>query len=107
LFTKLKTAGYPVAYREFIVDNNNPPPAPPYVVYLRTFDNNIASDAKVHGKFKTYQIELYTDKKDPAVEKKLEEILNTIGTDYSTSEDYIESEALYQVVYQIKIIERG
>jgi predicted nucleotidyltransferase len=76
LFTLLKTSGYPVAYRSFKVDNNNPPPASPYIVYLRMTDENISSDTKVHGKFKNYQIELYTDKKDLVAEQKLEKILN-------------------------------
>ena len=107
LFTLLKIAGYPVAYNEFKVDVNNPPPVPPYVAYLRTTDDNIASDRKVHGKFKNYQIELYTDKKDLVAEKKVEEILNTIDTEYKVSETFIESETLFQVVYEIKIIERG
>lgn len=106
LFTQLKTAGYPVAYHHFKTDKNNPPPDPPYVVYKRAYDNNIASDSKVHGKFKNYQVELYTAKKDPVAEQKVEEVLEMIDTEYETSETYIESESLYQVVYQIKVIER-
>lgn len=107
LLVQLKSTGYPSAYHHFIVDAKNPPPTPPYIVYIRTFDDNISSDYKVHGKFKNYQIELYTDKKDLLAEQKVEAVLNTIDTDYSTSETYIESEKLYQVIYQIKVIERG
>lgn len=106
LFTQLKTAGYSVAYHHFTVDESHPAPKPPYIIYLRAFDSNISSDAKVHGKHKNYQVELYTSKKDLAAEKKLEVVLNNIDADYEASETYIESEALYQVVYKIELIEK-
>lgn len=102
LLALLKTTGYPVAYHHFA-----DPPKTPYVVYLRVFDNNINSDYKVHGKFKFYNIELYTHKKDPTAERKLEGILNNIDPAYSTTEVYLETEKLYMVVYEIKVIERG
>ncbi|HAN44597.1 MAG TPA: hypothetical protein DCP97_04310, partial [Ruminococcaceae bacterium] len=81
---KLKLAGFPVQYHHFskFVE-------PPYIVYLRVFDENIAADLSVLGKIKHYQVELYSAEKDTAAEKKLERILNTIDTDYSTSEQYI------------------
>lgn len=106
LNTQLKTTKFPVAYHHFIVDDENPPPTIPNVVFLRVFDDNISSDFKVHGKFKNYQIELYTDKKDLDAENKVEQVINLIDPDYDTSESYIESEALYQVVYTIKLIEK-
>jgi len=106
LFELLKTVDFPVAYHHFIVDENNPPPVPPYIIYLRTFDDNISSDEKVHGKFKNYQIELYTTKKDLTAEQNIELVLSEIDTDHETSETYIESEGLYQVVYQIKLVEK-
>lgn len=106
LFNQLETTGYPVAYSHFDVDENNPPPSPPYIAYIRLTDDNISSDAKVHGKFKNYQVELYTLKKDLAAEKKVEEVLSKIDTDYKTFETYIESEGLYQVAYQITVTEK-
>jgi hypothetical protein len=106
LLTQFKTIGYPIAYHHFIVNDNNPHPTPPYIIYLRTFDNNISSDYAVHGKHKNYQVELYTIKKDLTAEQKVETVLNVIDTDYEASETYIESEGLYQVIYEIEIIER-
>ncbi len=101
LCNQLKTIGYPVAYHHFTTS-----PEPPYIVYIRTNDDNISSDYKVHGKIKNYQVELYTVKKDLEAERKIEEILNTIDPEYKTFEEYIQSEQMYQVVYQIKVIER-
>ncbi len=102
LISLLKTTGYDVAYHHFEERNN-----PPFVVFLRTDDENISSDYKVHGKFKNYQIELYTRKKDLVAEKKIEDVIGEIYSEYSTSETYIESEKLYQVVYQITVVERS
>jgi hypothetical protein len=107
LYAQLKTTGYQVAYHHFIVDSTHPAPVPPYIVYLRAYDTNISSDYAVHGKFKNYQVELYTSKKDLAAEQKIEAVLNSIDPDYTTSETYIEEEGLYQVIYQIKIDERS
>jgi len=106
LCAQLKIIGYPVAYYRFVVDEKNPPPVPPYITYLRAFDNNISSDFQVHGKYKNYQVELYSNKKDLTAEQTLEAVLNNIDSDYETTETYIESESLYQVVYQIKVIEK-
>ena len=107
LLTQLKTVGFPAAYNKFIVDSTHPAPVPPYIIYLRAFDSNISSDYAVHGKFKNYQVELYTVKRDLAAEQKLEAVLNTIDPDYETTETYLESEELYQVIYQIKVTERS
>jgi len=102
LFTLLKATGYPVSYHHFTTA-----PTPPYIVYLRAFDNNISSDYKVHGKFKFYQVELYTVKKDLVAEQKLEAVLNGINSEYDVTETFIDTENLYEIIYQIKIIERG
>ncbi len=97
----LESTGYPVAYREF-----KKPPALPYIVYYRDNDENISSDHKVHGKFRYYTVELYTDKKDLTAEQAVEAVLETIDPGYTTDETYIESEELYQVVYSLKTTER-
>ncbi len=106
LYSRLESIGYPLSYNHFAGDENNELPEPPYIIYLRISDNNISSDFIVHGKIKNYQVELYTDKKDLEAEQRVEQVLNEIDPNYETSETYIESEALYQVVYQIKLIEK-
>ena len=101
LFTLLKTTLYPVSYHHFTAA-----PTPPYIVYLRAFDNNISSDYKVHGKFKFYQVELYTIKKDLVAEQKLEAVLNSINPEYDVTEVYVDTESLYQIIYQIKVSQK-
>ena len=50
-----------------------------------------------------YHIELYTDFKDLAVEAKLEEALDAASIFYNKSETWIESEKLYEVLYQFEL----
>ena len=46
------------------------------------------------------KIELYTDTKNPSVEKKLEDALDKRRIFYNKSEVWIASEKLYEVLYQ-------
>lgn len=98
---KLKSTGYDVAYREF-----KKSPSIPYIVYYREDDENIASDHKVHGKFKNYIVELYTNEKNETAEKAVESVLEQINPDYTTDEVYVESDELYMVVYGITLTEK-
>ena len=101
LKAQLESTGLPVEYGRF-----KKPPSPPYIVYLRTSSENISSDFKVHGNRPTYAIELYTNEKDPAAEANVEAILENIDPDYTTDETYIDSEKLFEVRYEIEIIDR-
>jgi len=94
----LEATGYLVVYHHF-----KKPPPPPYIVYIFTRTNNFAADNKVHSKFNRYQVELYTTKKDLVVEKKVEDVLDAAEIFYQKSEIYLESEGLYQIVYEIEI----
>jgi len=96
LFAMLKTTGLPVAYHHFAS-----PPSPPYIVYLFAFSSNFGADNKVYRKVPHYQVELYTTKKDPATEKILEDLFDTHDIYWEKIETYIESEGLYQVLYEI------
>jgi predicted ABC-class ATPase len=103
LYNLLLSTGYPVAYSNF---KSKGLPEPPYIVYFRNNSNNISSDDKVHGKSNVFQIELYTKYKDLEAEKKVEDVLNVLNSEYTTDEDYIDSEEVFQVVYTLKLIEK-
>ena len=96
LFTLLKTIGLPVAYHHFAS-----PPSPPYIVYLFSYSSNFGADNKVHGKANNYQVELYTTKKDPTSETLIEDLFDANDIFWDKTETYIESEGLYQVLYEI------
>jgi len=96
LFNLLKSTGLPVAYHHF-----TSPPSPPYIVYLFAYSSNFGADNKVHSQADNYQVELYTKTKDPAVEALIEGLFDANEIYWEKTETYIESEGLYQVLYEI------
>ena len=96
LFTLLKTAGLPVAYHHF-----TSPPSPPYIVYLFSYSSNFGADNKVHSQADNYQVELYTKTKDPTSEALIEGLFDANEIYWDKTETYIDSEGLYQVLYEI------
>lgn len=98
LYTILKTSNLPVAYHHFAA-----PPTPPYIVYLAGESNNFGADNRVYTKIQGYQVELYNTKKDIAKENLIEGIFDANDIFYDKSEEYIESEGLYEVLYLISI----
>jgi hypothetical protein len=62
------------------------------------------ADNVVWQKVDELNIELYTDKKDPDIESKIESILTAHELPYEKSEVWIEDEKMYEVLYQTKII---
>ena len=48
-------------------------------------------------------IELYTDKKQPEQEAKLEAVLDEAGMFYDKTERFIQSERLYEVLYEMEV----
>jgi hypothetical protein len=87
-----------VAYHHF-----TSPPSPPYLVYLFSYSDNFGADNKVYQAIGYYQIELYTTKKDPTSEKLVEDLFDNNDIYWGKTETWIESENLYQVLYEIEI----
>lgn len=98
LATELNKIGLPLSYNHFTT-----PPAPPYLVYLFSYSNDLMADNINYEDVGVYQIELYTDKKDTASEKKVEDKLKALEIPYQSFETWIDSEKLYQIVYEISI----
>ena len=96
LFTLLKSTGLPVAYHHF-----TSPPTPPYVVYLFAYNTNFGADNKVYSGAKNFQVELYTKTKDPTSEALIESLFDANEIYWDKTETYIDSEGLYQVLYEI------
>ena len=96
LFALLKTTNLPVAYHHF-----TSPPNPPYIVYLFSYNSNFGADNKVYDAQKNFQVELYAKAKDLASEKLIEDLFNANDIYWEKTETYIDSEGLYQVLYEI------
>ncbi len=98
LYNLLKSTGLPVAYHHF-----DKPPSLPYIVYLFTYSSNFGAEDRVYQKIDNYQVELYSEEKDLAREQLIENLFDENDIYYDKSETYIESEEMYQVIYEIQI----
>lgn len=107
IYALLKQTGYPVAYHHFESSPTNPAPTPPYILYLIPYSTSYGPDNdKSMIRNKHLQVELYTTKKDIAAEGRLESILDSAKIQYDKTEGYIESEKLYQIIYEFNLIEK-
>jgi hypothetical protein len=100
----LEQSTFPVTYSHFTATENNPIPEPPFICYLEAYSSNFMADSKVYQKIKNVQIELYTKLKDTSAENKLETILDTNNIPYDSTENFIESEKLFQKIYEVRLI---
>ena len=94
-----ETEGIDFAYDHFAEGES---PNPPFVVYLYPSTNNFAADGIVYVPINKVSVELYTDKKEPETEQKLERLLTGAGVFYEKTEVWIASERLYEVIYSFE-----
>ena len=100
LVEMLQKTGIPFAYDHFAEGES---PEPPFICYFLPGSNNFAADGKVYFKINQVRIELYTDSKDLAVERKVEMVMDESGIFYNKSEVWIQSEKLYEVLYSFEV----
>lgn len=100
LVEMLQKTGIPFAYDHFAEGES---PEPPFICYLLPGSNNFAADGKVYFKINQVRIELYTDSKDLAMERKMEMVMDESGIFYNKSEVWIQSEKLYEVLYSFEV----
>lgn len=96
----LEECGIPFAYDHFAEGHATDPP---FICYLIPNSDNFAADGIAYHKINVVHIELYTDKKDLAVEGRLEAVMDSHGIFYDRSETWIASEKLYEVLYSFEM----
>ena len=99
LYAILKDTGFPVAYSHFEVKTKLP-----FITYLVDGSSNFFADNKVYKKIKNIKIELYTAEKNLEIEENLERLLDENEIAYETDETWIESEKLFQKIYEVELI---
>lgn len=101
VMTMLQETGMPVAYyawREGAV------PALPYIVYYYPSTDNFGADNRVHKIIQRLNVELYTEDKDFSTEATVESVLSSHGIFWNKSETYIESERMFEVLYEMEVM---
>ena len=101
VLTMVKAAGMPVAYHHFA---EGQVPDMPYLIYLYPETNNFSADGTVYQGINRLELELYTDKKDLAAEKRVESVLKEHGFFYEKTENYLESEKMFKVSYETEVL---
>ncbi len=99
LIAIMTQSGLPFAYNHFAEGESSDPP---FICYLLPGSDNFSADGKVYYKINEVHLELYTDTKDLSVEQKLEDLLDEHGIFYEKSETWIDSEKLYEILYQFE-----
>lgn len=92
----------PYAYDHFAEGES---PDPPFMVFLFPRSDNFGADNKVYQKINVLHIELYTEKKSPDIETQVEAVLDKYELFYEKTEVWIASERLYEVLYEMEVIQ--
>lgn len=94
--TLLRSLNIPVAYRVF-----QTPQTLPYIVFFIDDTDNEFADNSVYKKCNAWVVELYTETKNPPLERQLEAILPP----WNKVEAYIDSEKMFQIAYHFETYE--
>lgn len=99
LKTLLDMLNIPIAYDHFNTSTN-----PPCIIYRRYSTSNFSAENKVYKKINNYYVELYTEFKNITLEESLESLFNNYNIFWNVeSEEYIEDEQMYEIVYSISL----
>ena len=96
----MEEIGLPFAYHHFAEGES---PKPPFLLFLSPRENTFGADNLMYFSFNRLNIELYTNVKSPDTEQRVEEILTQYGIFYTKKETFIESERLYEVLYEMEV----
>ena len=100
IINMLEEIGIPFAYSHFAEGES---PEPPLLCYLLPRSDNFSADGAVYHKLSVVHFEVYTDKKDRALENRVEDVLDKNNIFYNKSEVWINSEKLYEVIYSFEL----
>ena len=78
--------------------------ATPFICFYYTASDDFIADNTNYQRIDTLIIELYTDTKDFTLEASVESALNAHGLVFTKAEQYIDTEQMYEQIYQADVI---
>jgi len=90
----------PYAYDHFAEGES---PNPPFLIIRYPSSDNFAADGLAYFKVNRLNLELYTNLKSPETELTVEAMLDQHGLFYDKSEVWIDTEQLYEVLYEMEV----
>lgn len=102
--TMVASAGLPYAYYQFPEGTSQ---NPPFICFFYTNSDDVYADDTNYQSIRVLNVELYTSEKDFEKEAALEKIFNDNGLTYYKEENYIDSESMWQIAYEMEVIING
>ena len=102
--TMVQSIGLPFAYYQFTADTAV---APPFICFYFDESDDEPADNMNWAKIRTLYIELYTDEKNFELESAVEAVLAANDQFYTRSEDYLDSERMMMVIYEMQVVITG
>lgn len=100
----LAAAGFPLVYYQWPI---NQAPALPYVVYYYPNRADDPADNVNYGLITALNVELYTKEKSFTDEAEMEEALTAMGLVWDKTETFLDSEQMYEVLYESEVCLNG
>ena len=100
----VKSIGLPYAYFQFPEGTGQ---APPFICFFYTNSDDLFADNSNYQDIRRLNIELYTSTKDFALEKTIEDTLKLNGFTYYREENFIETEKIWQIAYEMEVMING
>ena len=77
------------------------------MVFFYSEINDLYADETNYQRIAKLNIELYTEEKDFELEATVEGILQNSGLTYYKEENYIDSEKMWQIAYEMEVLING
>ena len=100
----VESIGLPYAYFQFPEKTGQ---APPFICFFYTNSDDLFADDSNYQDIRRLNIELYTSTKDFALEKTIEDTLKLNGFSYYREENFIETEKIWQIAYEMEVMING
>jgi len=80
---------------------------PPFLIWVLPGSDNFMADGITYQGIQQLDLELYTDSKNFELEKTVENVLKSHGIPWNKKELFIESENMFEVLYEMEVIING
>lgn len=97
----VESMGLPYSYYEFPEGTAQ---APPFICFFYGPSDDLYADNSNYQGIRQLNIELYTRNKDFALEKTIENILKLNGFTFYREENFIDTEKIWQIAYEMEVM---
>lgn len=102
--TMLESTGIPCAYYQFPEDTEQ---KTPFICFYYPESSDFMADNENYVKIEQLTVELYQDSFDDTIEALVEAALKAAGFAYTRERVAIDSEKLYETIYQTEVLFNG